>query len=68
MLSNTIASPFNDFFCLRAIESKNFRPPTKKENRLPWKTLKPLSFNTQNPKVRNLLHKNLEQQVSTKKK
>ncbi len=29
-----------------------------KENILPWKTLKPLSVHSKNPKVRNLLHLN----------
>jgi hypothetical protein len=28
----------------------------QKKNMFPWKTLKPLSIHTQNPKVRNLLH------------
>ncbi len=55
MLSNTIASPFGDFPCLHAIESKSFQSLTQKKSST-WKILQPFFVHTQNHKVKNLLH------------
>ncbi len=57
ILSNTNASPFSDPpLSPHRWEQTLLAANKKKKNMFPWKTLKPLSIHTHNPKVRNLLH------------